>query len=124
MEKAREIFAQVVASAATSAAMSVITGSKIKRQFISPKITVGAPTLNSLELQKNIKGVLVDQLGAIIPKGGDNLFMQLTEIAAESVLTQSLSSLASYPFAKPDWQKIVTDIATDAAKNAVFNIGR
>lgn len=68
--------------------------------------------------------MLIDQIGSVVPSKNDNLFLQLTEIAAESVLTQSLSSFATYPFKMPNWRQLASDIATDAVKNTVYNIGR
>lgn len=124
MEKVKEVFAQVIAASATSAAMSALASVKVRKNVLCPSVTVSSPTFDSLELQKNIKNVLIDQIGTLVPAKNDNLFLQLTEIAAESVVTQSLSSFATYPFKMPNWKQLASDIATDAVKNTVYNLGR
>lgn len=60
MEKVKEVFAQVIAASATSAAMSALASLKVRKNVFFPSVTVSSPTLGSLELQKNIKNVLID----------------------------------------------------------------
>lgn len=50
MEKAKEMFAQIIAASATSAAMSALTSIKVKRNILCPSVTVTSPTFDSLEL--------------------------------------------------------------------------
>ena len=75
MEKVKEVFAQVIAASATSAAMSALASLKVRKNVFFPSVTVNSPTLGSLELQKNIKNVLIDQIGTLVPAKNDNLFL-------------------------------------------------